>query len=126
MTTTYVDSAEVLGFVARIMDFDPAPYLSRVQCPVFGAFGGADTLVPANESIQVYLEQLNWDFGNLHSLAVFPGGNHGLFTADPDPAVPRTSQLAPGYLAMVAGFLQRVSDRYREAEAEADSVALSA
>ena len=69
-----------------------------MQCPVFGAFGGADNLVQADESMQAYLQHLNWEFGNQHALAVFPGANHGLFTADPDPAIPRTSQLAPGYL----------------------------
>ena len=43
--------------------------------------------------------------GDPHGIAVFPGADHGLFTADPDPAVPRTEQLAPGFLPMVAGFL---------------------
>jgi hypothetical protein len=43
--------------------------------------------------------------GDPHGIAVFPGADHGLFVADPDPAVPRTDQLAPGYLDMVAGFL---------------------
>jgi alpha-beta hydrolase superfamily lysophospholipase len=112
MTTEYLDSAEVLGFVARIQDFDPVPLLPRVQCPVFGAFGGADNLVQADESMQAYLQHLNWEFGNQHALAVFPGANHGLFTAAPDPAISRTSQLAPGYLPMVAGFLDRIRERY--------------
>jgi uncharacterized protein len=107
MTTRYLDTAEVLGFVARILDFDPVPMLSRVRCPVLGAFGGADTLVPASESIQAYAQHLNWEFGNRHALAVFPGADHGLFA--PDPAVPRGSRLAPGYLTMVAGFLRQVA-----------------
>ena len=42
---------------------------------------------------------------NRHGIAVFPGADHGLFTADPDPEVPRTDRLAPGVLPMVAGFL---------------------
>ncbi len=113
--TRYIDTAAVLGFLARIADFDPAPILPRVSCPVFGAFGGADSLVPAGESIEVYARNLNWEYGSKHALAVFPGANHGLFIAPPDPAIPRTSQLAPGYLAMVAGFVDRVSREYVEA-----------
>ena len=112
MTTTYVDSAEVLGFVARIMDFDPAPYLSTRAVPGLrrvrrSRHAGAGR----REHPGLPRSTLNWDFGNLHSLAVFPGGNHGLFTADPDPAMPRTSQLAPGYLRDGRRIPAAVSDR---------------
>jgi uncharacterized protein len=119
MTTQFIDTAAILGFVARIMDFDPADVLPQVRCPVFGAFGGADTLVPADESVRVYSQRLDWTFGNQHALAVFPGANHGLFTAAPDPEIPRTSQLAPGYLPMVAGFLERAARTYTSSAAAA-------
>ena len=117
MSTQYLDTAPVLGFVARILDFEPVDVLPKVECPVFAAFGGADTLVPVAESIQAYARHLNWDFGNQHALAVFPGANHGLFTGDPDPAIPRTSQLAAGYLTMVAAFIERVRQSYTDTAA---------
>jgi hypothetical protein len=44
----------------------------------------------------------------LSGLAVFPGADHGLFVADPEPGVDRTSQLAPGFLPMLGGFLRGV------------------
>jgi hypothetical protein len=44
----------------------------------------------------------------LTGLAVFPGANHGLFVADPEPGVDRTSQLAPGFLPMLGSFLRTV------------------
>ena len=43
--------------------------------------------------------------GDPHGIASFPGADHGLFTADPDPDVPRTDQLAAGFLPMLAAFL---------------------
>jgi hypothetical protein len=65
--------------------------------------GGADTLVPVPDSVAAYAAG---PVGGEHGIAVFPGADHGPFTADPDPTVPRTSQLAPGALAMVVGFLR--------------------
>jgi hypothetical protein len=44
----------------------------------------------------------------LAGLAVFPGADHGLFVADPQPGVDRTSQLAPGFLPMLGSFLRTV------------------
>ena len=104
-TTEYFDNLPALSFLSRLIGFDPAPVLRRVPCPVLALFGAADTLVPVGPSVEVYAANLPKLPGDPHGLAVFPGADHGLFTADPDPAVPRTEQLAPGFLPMVAGFL---------------------
>ena len=77
-------------------------------CPVLALFGAADTLVPVLPSVNAYAAHLPELPGDPHGIAVFPGADHGLFTADPDPAVPRTEQLAPGFLPMVAGFLSGI------------------
>lgn len=45
-----------------------------------------------------------------HGFAVFPGADHGLFVADPDPSVARRDQLAPSYLPTLTAFL---ADRAR-------------
>ncbi len=42
---------------------------------------------------------------------MFPGADHGLFVADPDPTVDRRDQLAPAYLPTLTAFL---ADRRRE------------
>jgi uncharacterized protein len=101
--TQYFDNPMALGFLARILDFDPVPVLRDVSCPVLALFGADDTLVPVADSVIAYATQLRAQ--PEHGIAVFPGADHGLFTADPDPGVPRTDQLAPGFLAMIAGFL---------------------
>ena len=54
------------------------------------------------------LKQMKAKGKNL-TIIVFPGADHGLFTADPDPSVARTEQLAPGFLSMVAAFLRNGS-----------------
>jgi pimeloyl-ACP methyl ester carboxylesterase len=105
--TRYFDQPEALEFLAGILDFDPMQVLPRVLCPVLALFGAQDTLVPVPASIAAFATHLPQLPGGPHGLAVFPGANHGLFVADPDPAVPRREQLASGFLPMVAGFLAR-------------------
>ncbi len=106
LATRYFDNPVALGFLARNLDFDPVPVLRQVTCPVLALFGAADTLVPVPESVAAFATELPPLPGDPHGLAVFPGADHGLFTADPDPAVPRTEQLAPGFLPILAAFLQ--------------------
>lgn len=109
-TTAYMDTPEILGFLARVLDFDPVEVLPQVRCPVLALFGANDSLVPIPESVIAYATHLRPLPGAPHGLAVFPGADHGLFTADPDPDVPRTEQLAPGYLPMVRRFLTDARD----------------
>ena len=110
-TTEYFDTVEMVEFIGRIHDFDPADVLPKVPCPVLGLFGGADPIVPVRESVDVFARCLPNLPGNPHGLAVFPGANHGLFIAEPEPDVPRTSQLAPGFLTMVGGFARAQAQR---------------
>ncbi len=105
LATRYFDNPVALGFLARNLDFDPAPVLAQLRCPVLALFGGADTLVPVPQSVSAFATHLPALPGDPHGLAVFAGADHGLFIADPDPAVRRTDQLAPGFLPMLAGFL---------------------
>jgi pimeloyl-ACP methyl ester carboxylesterase len=102
--TQYFDNELALGFLARNLDFDPVPVLEQVNCPVLALHGAADTIVPVAASVAAYAEHLVPLPGDPHGIASFPGADHGLFIADPDPAVPRTHQLAPGFLPMLAAF----------------------
>jgi pimeloyl-ACP methyl ester carboxylesterase len=104
IATRWFDNPESLAYLARFLPFQPAAVLPRVTCPVLALHGGADTLVPAADSVTAYAAGLP----RLTGLAVFPGADHGLFVADPEPGVDRTSQLAPGFLPMLGGFLRRV------------------
>jgi uncharacterized protein len=104
IATEHFDQRAPLAFLARNLDFDPVPVLRRVQCPVLALFGADDTVVPVAESVAAIAAHLR-PRGGCPGIGVFPGGDHGLFTADPEPGVPRTEQLAPGFLPMLAGFL---------------------
>lgn len=105
--TGVFDRPETLRFLARILAFDPTPILADTRCPVLALFGAADTLVPVAESVGSFAAHLPRLAGDPSGIAVFPGANHGLFVADPIDGVDRTSQLAPGFLAMLAGFIAR-------------------
>jgi pimeloyl-ACP methyl ester carboxylesterase len=105
ITTRYFDNEDMLAFLAGVLGFEPAVVLPQVSCPVLALFGAADDLVPVPQSVAAYAQHLPPLPGDPHGIAVFPGADHGLFTAPPDPAVPRTSQLAPGLLPMLTGFL---------------------
>jgi uncharacterized protein len=98
------DSPEMLAYAARMFPFEPAAVLPQVRCPALALFGAADPLVPVPASVA------GWVAGapGLTGIGVFPGADHGLFIADPQPGVDRTSQLAPGFLPMLGGFLQSV------------------
>lgn len=98
------DNPTTLNFVRGILDFDPTTVMPRVRCPVLVLFGGEDTLVPAQPSLRAFAEHLPPNPQG-HGFAVFPGANHGLFIADPDPAISRREQLAPAYLPTLRAFL---------------------
>ncbi|NDL59129.1 alpha/beta hydrolase family protein [Phytoactinopolyspora mesophila] len=99
------DAAAVLAFAGRIFDFDPVTVLPKVSCPVLALFGGSDELIPVEASVAAFAANLPERPGR-HGLAVFPRGDHGLYTAEPDPSVPRRAQLASGYEEMLAAFLR--------------------
>jgi pimeloyl-ACP methyl ester carboxylesterase len=107
ITTRYFDTVEMLGFLRRVLDFDPAVILPKVQCPVLALLGASDALVPVPESLAAFSSLLLPLPGNPHGIAVFPGAGHGLFMEAPDPAIDRASQLAPGFIPMVQSFIHK-------------------
>jgi pimeloyl-ACP methyl ester carboxylesterase len=105
------DTPANLRFIRGILDFDPTAVLPQVRCPVLALFGGADNVIPVHASLRAFAEHLPPH--PQHGFAVFPGANHGLFVADPEPDVPRRDQLAPAYLPTVSTFL---TDRHQPVE----------
>lgn len=104
-TATFVyDAPPTLRFVSRILDFDPTAVMPQVRCPLLALFGANDTVVPAQTSLRAFAEHLPPN-PQAHGFAVFPGADHGLYIADPDPQVPRRDQLAPAYLPTLRAFL---------------------
>ena len=68
-------------------------------------------MIPVARSVELLGAALPGLGQGLSAIAVFPAGNHGLFTADPDPDVPRRDQLASGFLPMLEGFIAAVDAR---------------
>lgn len=107
VATEYFDNPVMLAFLAGLLGVEPAEVLPRVTCPVLALFGGSDWVIPVAQSVTAFVEHLPEPRGGQHGIAVFPGGDHGLFTADARPGVERRSQLAAGYLPMLTDFLAR-------------------
>ncbi|WP_171906724.1 alpha/beta hydrolase family protein [Jiangella alba] len=97
------DTPANLRFLRGMLDFDPTTVMPQVRCPVLTLFGAADTVIPVQASVAAFAEYLPPH--PEHGFAVFPGADHGLYIAEPDPAVSRRDQLAPAYLATVGAFL---------------------
>jgi dienelactone hydrolase len=75
LTTRRLLKTDVLGPLA---DFDPMPYWTEVDVPVFFAFGGDDTNVPVERSV----ERLDEYGDHEWTIRVYPEGGHGI--QDPD------------------------------------------
>lgn len=105
--TEYFDNPVMLRFLAGMIGMEPAAVLPRVTCPVLSFFGGSDWVVPVGPSVAAFARLLPDPRQGQHGIAVFPGGDHGLYVADRAPGVERRSQLAAGYLPMLADFLAR-------------------
>jgi pimeloyl-ACP methyl ester carboxylesterase len=108
------DEPDRLAFFVRSMDVDPSVLLPDLRCPVLALFGGDDQLIPVGLSVARIAAALPGDAG--HGIAVFPGGNHSLFTGPPVPGTSRRDQLAPGFLPMLTGFLAQGQDDHREGD----------
>ena len=100
-------TAEELAFAARALTFDPATVVPHVRCPILACFGAADDLVPVERSVAVLAERLPALHRGANGLVVFPGADHMLYVEEPRPGVDRISQLAPGFLPVLADFLAR-------------------
>ncbi|WP_271176151.1 alpha/beta hydrolase family protein [Leifsonia poae] len=86
---------ELWDFAATIVDFDPADALRGIRVPLLGLFGGADDIVPVDESADRFAELVPPEF---LSLAVLAGGDHRL-------QLPGTETFVPGYLDALISFV---------------------
>jgi uncharacterized protein len=69
---------EHLAFMARIYDYDPAPALERVTCPVLAIWGERDIYVPVAASAERFAAALGRAGNDSFRLEVVPGADHGL------------------------------------------------
>lgn len=64
-----------------IMDFDPAPVLAALRCPVLALFGGKDLGVPAEKNRRLWESALSRGSHRDHALVVFDDANHIMVAA---------------------------------------------
>jgi dipeptidyl aminopeptidase/acylaminoacyl peptidase len=69
---------EHLAFMARIYDYDPAPALARVTCPLLAIWGARDTYVPVAASAEAFVAGLGKAGNDSFRLEVVRDADHGL------------------------------------------------
>lgn len=90
------DAAE-LELARRWLDHDPRDALERIRCPVLALFGGADPIVPVDDSVAVFVAARTGRPGGLR-VEVFEGGDHRIRVGEP----PR---LHPDYLPTITRWI---------------------
>lgn len=96
---------EHLAFMARIYDYDPAPALERVTCPLLAIWGQRDIYVPVAASAERFAAALGRAGNGSFRLEVVPDADHGLrlpATGD-DERGPRI----PDLMDMIVTWLRR-------------------
>jgi len=86
------------GFMQRLVQYDPAPVLANVNCPVLAIFGADDKTVPVDESISAFERGMVKAGNSQLTVRIFPNANHGMM-------VDAVGTLAPGYLDLVARWV---------------------
>jgi uncharacterized protein len=92
-------------YICHIIDFDPTPYLERIQVPVLALFAELDPMVPPEPNVELVRSALERAGNADVTLHVFPRTNHDFWEArtglwDEYPELERV---------YVAGFLDRIS-----------------
>jgi pimeloyl-ACP methyl ester carboxylesterase len=99
------------GFWRLIRDYDPAPALEQVRCPVLAMFGGVDTYLPVEKSMSVWKNGLEKAGNRDVTIKLFPKGDHALFEAKTG-GLRESSRLktfVPGYFSLTRDWvLKRV------------------
>jgi pimeloyl-ACP methyl ester carboxylesterase len=97
---------EHLAFMARIYDYDPAPALARVTCPLLAIWGARDTYVPVAASAEAFAAGLGRAGNDSFRLEVVRDADHGLRLPatggeDRGPRIPDLMELLVSWLRRV-------------------------
>jgi pimeloyl-ACP methyl ester carboxylesterase len=86
-------------FWKLIRDYDPAPALQKVRCPVLATFGERDTFVPVAKSVAIWEVELNKAGNKDVTIKVFPNGDHSLVETRTGglKEIPHIRRFVPGY-----------------------------
>ncbi|MEV5631122.1 alpha/beta hydrolase family protein [Micromonospora tulbaghiae] len=104
---------ESIAFIAGIADYDPAPALAALHCPLLAIFGGDDLLVPVQASVRAVSDSLGEARHADHTIVVFPGADHSIrIYTGTGPAQVKggrytPAERAPGFDELVVTWLER-------------------
>jgi uncharacterized protein len=96
---------EHLAFMARIYDYDPAPVLARVSCPLLAIWGARDTYVPVAASAEAFAAGLGRAGNDSFRLEVIADADHGLRL--PPTGTDERGPRIPDLMEMVVSWLRR-------------------
>jgi uncharacterized protein len=102
---------EHLAFMARIYDYDPAPALARVTCPLLAIWGARDTYVPVAASAEAFAAGLGKAGNGSFRLEVVPDADHGLRL--PATGGEERGPRIPDLMDMLISWLRRAIPRDR-------------
>ncbi|WP_435123574.1 alpha/beta hydrolase family protein [Micromonospora tulbaghiae] len=104
---------ESIAFIAGIADYDPAPALAALHCPLLAIFGADDLLVPVQASVRAVSDSLREARHADHTIVVFPGADHSIrIYTGTGPAQVKggrytPAERAPGFDELVVTWLER-------------------
>jgi uncharacterized protein len=91
------------------LEYDPAPMLQKVQCPVLVLFGGKDLQVPPKQNEKPITDALTKGGNQLFTVEIFPDANH-LFqqavTGSPSEYATLKKEFIPGFLERITEWIQ--------------------
>ncbi|WP_262285842.1 S9 family peptidase [Micromonospora sp. MA102] len=104
---------ESIAFIAGIADYDPAPALAALRCPLLAIFGADDLLVPVEASVRAISNTLKDARHADHAMVVFPCADHNIrvYTGKGPAQVKQgrytPAERAPGFDELIVTWLQR-------------------
>ena len=99
-------------FFNLIRDFDPAPVLANVNCPVLAIYGERDTFLPVDRSVSVWRESLRKAGNRDVTFKVFSRGGHSLQQVETGGVkeMTRLTRFVDGYFATMRDWLRKRVD----------------
>ncbi|MEM7802291.1 MAG: alpha/beta fold hydrolase [Chloroflexota bacterium] len=87
-------------FWKQVVDYDPIPAFQNTKCSVLALFGGQDLLVPVEESMAIYEQELI--NAATVDIFLFPEGKHRITDED-------TGSTGPGYFETIGNWLKKMN-----------------
>jgi dienelactone hydrolase len=66
-----------VGYLARILNYDPQGVAGRIRCPILAVYGENDRLVPPAANARLLGDELTKAGHRRHQIVIVPGANHG-------------------------------------------------